>query len=262
MSSQHNYLEEEDDFSEFYNNPLYKRVSELTPHERKYACPPPPLPKPRRDNHPRVVTRKSPRQHPIRVPSPRPPSPRRDADAVRASIRRNSFVKPRQTPNKEDAREPEAPEPEAANAPILRTVADRNFQQNVARVLGPEHVGKYENCADMAEKAREELEDKPEGSHRLGQIVKALIGFPDDPITDKVDKEFQEIMDDEEMMLELHEGLEEDEALEGDEGLEEGEILDDDESVDIADWKKPKSRKLATREQGGEDHDADLADER
>ncbi|KAF5684890.1 hypothetical protein FDENT_6461, partial [Fusarium denticulatum] len=53
MSTQHNYLEEDDDFSEFYNNPLYKRVSDLTDHERKYACPPPPLPRPHRDNGPR-----------------------------------------------------------------------------------------------------------------------------------------------------------------------------------------------------------------
>ncbi|KAF5712015.1 hypothetical protein FMUND_8697, partial [Fusarium mundagurra] len=177
--------------------------------------------------------------------SPRRPSPRQDADAVRASIRRHSFAKPRQTPNKEDA-----PEPEAANAPIFNQSVDRNFQQNVARVLGPEHVDKYENCADMVEKAKEELEEKPEGAHQLGPTVKALIGFPDDPITDKVDKEFQEIMDDEEMMLELHEGL------------EEGEILEDDEIVDIVDWKKPKSRKLAIRKRGGEDHDADLANER
>ncbi|KAF5667394.1 hypothetical protein FCIRC_9939, partial [Fusarium circinatum] len=67
-------------------------------------------------------------------------------------------------PNKEDA-----PEPEGAHAPAFKHVADRNFQQNVARVLGPEHVNKYENCADMAEKAKEELEDKPEGAHRLGR---------------------------------------------------------------------------------------------
>ncbi|KAF5570935.1 hypothetical protein FPANT_13645, partial [Fusarium pseudoanthophilum] len=65
MSTQHNYLEEEEDFSEFYNNPLYKRVSDLTDHQRKYACPPPPLPTRRRDHGPRVVARKSPRQRPI-----------------------------------------------------------------------------------------------------------------------------------------------------------------------------------------------------
>ncbi|SCV35985.1 uncharacterized protein FFB14_05839 [Fusarium fujikuroi] len=175
MSTQHNYLEDDDDFSEFYNNPLYKRVSDLTPHERKNACPPPPLTTPRRDNGPRFVTRKrSPRQPSPRLPSPRLPSPRlpsprppsssRDAAAVRASIRRHSFTKPRQTPNKEDA-----PKPEGAHSRILRSPADHDFQQNVARVLGPEHVDKYENCTDMAEKAKEELEDKPEGSHRLGR---------------------------------------------------------------------------------------------
>ncbi|KAF5680525.1 hypothetical protein FDENT_8347, partial [Fusarium denticulatum] len=117
-----------------------------------------------RDNGPRVVARKSPRQHPNREPSPRPPTPRRDADVVRASIRRHSFAKPRQTPNKGDASEPET-----GNAAIFNPHVDRNFQQNVARVLGPEHVDKYENCADMVEKAKEELEDKPEGSHRLGR---------------------------------------------------------------------------------------------
>ncbi|KAF5630769.1 hypothetical protein F25303_9823 [Fusarium sp. NRRL 25303] len=248
MSTQHNYLEDDDDFSEFYNNPLYKRVSDLTPHERKNACPPPPLPTPRRDNGPRFVTRKrSPRQPSPRQPSPRPPSSSRDAAAVRASIRRHSFTKPRQTPNKENA-----PKPEGAHSPILRSRADHDFQQNVVRVLGPEHVDRYENCADMAEKAKDELEEKPEGSHRLGHTVKALIGFPDDPITDKVQKEFREIMDDEEMILE------------GYEDLEEGEILEDDEilqEVEIVDWKKPNSRKLVNRERGGEDHDADLAGE-
>ncbi|KAF5630010.1 uncharacterized protein FTJAE_8380 [Fusarium tjaetaba] len=66
---------------------------------------------------------------------------------------------------------------------------------------------KHENCADT-EKAKEELEDKPEGSHRLGQA----------------------------------------EAMGGDEGLKEGEIMEDGE--------------MATRERGGEDRDADLADER
>ncbi|KAF4443499.1 hypothetical protein FACUT_1316 [Fusarium acutatum] len=155
MSTQHNYLDDDGDFLEFYNNPLYKRVSELTPNERKYACPAPPLPTPRRDNGPRLVARKH---------SPRVPSQRRDADVVKASIRRHSFVKPRQTLNKEDA-----PEPEAANAPIFYPRADHDFQQNVARVLGPEHVDKYENCADMAEKAKEELEDKPDGDHQLGR---------------------------------------------------------------------------------------------
>ncbi|RBQ72503.1 hypothetical protein FVER14953_01783 [Fusarium verticillioides] len=172
MSTPHNYPEEEEDFSEFYNNPLYKRVSDLTDHQRKHACPPPPLPTRRRDHGPRVVARKSPRQHPIRVPPPRPPrspsprqpSPRRDADIVRASIRRHSFAKPRQTPNKEDA-----PEPETGHGSIFNAHVERNFQQNVDRVLGPEHVDKYENCADMVEKAKEELEDKPEGCHRLGR---------------------------------------------------------------------------------------------
>ncbi|RKL45092.1 hypothetical protein BFJ72_g3742 [Fusarium proliferatum] len=165
MSTQHNYLEDDDDFSEFYNNPLYKRVSDLTPHERKNACPPPPLPTPRRENGPRFVTRKrSPRQSSPRLPSPHPPSPSRDAAAVRASIRRHSFTKPRQTPNKDNA-----PEPEGAHSRTLRSPADHDFQQNVARVLGPEHVDKYENCTDMAENAKEELEDKPEGSHRLGR---------------------------------------------------------------------------------------------
>ncbi|KAF5562032.1 hypothetical protein FNAPI_3367, partial [Fusarium napiforme] len=70
------------------------------------------------------------------------------------------------TPNKEDAPEPET-EPETDLGAIFNAHVDRNFQQNVARVLGPEHVGKYENCADMAEKAEEELENNPEGSHRL-----------------------------------------------------------------------------------------------
>ncbi|KAF4958485.1 hypothetical protein FGADI_2409 [Fusarium gaditjirri] len=149
MSTQHNYLEDDDDFSEFYNNPLYKRVTDLTPHERKYACPPP-RPTPRRDTVHKV--------------SARQPSPRRDAAAVKASIRRHSFQKPREIPDKEHA-----PEPEGAGAELPDSAANRNFQQNVARVLGPEHVGKYENCADMADKAKEELEDKPEGSHRLGR---------------------------------------------------------------------------------------------
>ncbi|KAF5647336.1 uncharacterized protein FTJAE_1768, partial [Fusarium tjaetaba] len=63
MSTQHNYLEEEEDFSEFNNNPLYKRVSDLTDHQRKHACPPPPLPNPRRDNGPHVVSRKSHHKH-------------------------------------------------------------------------------------------------------------------------------------------------------------------------------------------------------
>ncbi|KAF5621958.1 hypothetical protein F52700_10832 [Fusarium sp. NRRL 52700] len=216
MSTQHNYLDDDDDdFSEFSNNPLYKRVSELTPHEQKNACPPPPVPNPRQDNWPKVMSRKrsprassprasSPRASSSRAPSPRPPTQSRDAAAVRASIRRNSFAKPRQTPNKEDA-----PEPEGAHATIFKTRVDHDFQQNVARVLGPEHVGKYENCADMADKAKMELEDKPEGDHQLERpwtkeefdkaarlkeegvdstTVKALVGFPDDPITDEVEK--------------------------------------------------------------------------
>ncbi|CVK91248.1 uncharacterized protein FMAN_09392 [Fusarium mangiferae] len=260
MSTQHNYLDDDDDFSEFYNNPLYKRVSELTPHERKNACPPPPLPTPRRDNGPRVVARKRSSRHPSprppspRQPSPRPPSSSRDAAAVRASIRRHSFTKPRQTPNKENA-----PEPEGTHSPILRPRADHDFQQNVARVHGPEHVDKYENCADMSEKAKEELEDKPEGSLRFGrpwtqeEFDKAtLIGSSDDSITDKVEKEFQENMDDEEMTLEGYEDLKEGETLEDDEILEE---------IEIVDWKKPNSRKLMTRERSSEDHNADLAGE-
>ncbi|KAK2673764.1 hypothetical protein RAB80_011307 [Fusarium oxysporum f. sp. vasinfectum] len=125
MSTQHNYLDDDDDFSEFYNNPLYKRVSDLTPHERNL------LPK---------------------------PSPRKD------SIRKYSFKKPRQIPDKEYASEPEE-----ADSALHDSPANRDFQQNVARVLGPEHIGKYENCADMANKAKEELEDKPEGSHHLGR---------------------------------------------------------------------------------------------
>ncbi|EXA41312.1 hypothetical protein NW761_004245 [Fusarium oxysporum] len=190
MSTQHNYLDDDDDFSEFYNNPLYKRVSDLTPNERKYACPPPPRPSPLRDTAPKVSSRK--------------PSPRKDAAAIKDSIRKYSFKKPRQTPDKEYA-----PEPEEADPALHDSPANHDFQQNVARVLGPEHVGKYENCADMANKAKEELEDKPEGSHHLGRpwnkeefdkaarstqqgvdsaTVKALIGFPDDPVTDKIEK--------------------------------------------------------------------------
>ncbi|KNA98612.1 hypothetical protein FOXG_02926 [Fusarium oxysporum f. sp. lycopersici 4287] len=136
MPTQHNYLDDDDDFSEFYNNPLYKRVSDLTPHERNTA--------------PKVSARK--------------PSPLKDAAAIKASIRKYSFKKPQQTPDKEYA-----PEPEEADPALHDSPANRDFQQNVARVLGPEHVGKYENCADMANKAKEELEDKPEGSHHLGR---------------------------------------------------------------------------------------------
>ncbi|EXL44553.1 hypothetical protein FOCG_13523 [Fusarium oxysporum f. sp. radicis-lycopersici 26381] len=150
MSTQHNYLDDDDDFSEFYNNPLYKRVSDLTPHEREYACPPPPRPSPLRDTALKVSSRK--------------PSPRKDAAAIKDSIRKYSFKKPRQTPDKEYA-----PEPEEADPALHDSPANHDFQQNVARVLGPEHVGKYENCADMANKAKEELEDKPEGSHHLGR---------------------------------------------------------------------------------------------
>lgn len=53
-------------------------------------------------------------------------------------------------------------------------------------------------------------------------------------------------MDDERLMLELHEHLEEGDVM------EDGEILEEYETVDIGDWKK-KSRRMATR--------ADLADE-
>jgi hypothetical protein len=64
-------------------------------------------------------------------------------------------------------------------------------------------------------------------------------------------------MDDEEMMLELHEDLEEGDVM------EDGEILEEYETVDIGDWKKKSnSWRLATRKRGGENRDADLADER
>ncbi|KAH7265467.1 uncharacterized protein BKA55DRAFT_734743 [Fusarium redolens] len=195
MSTQPNDINSDDDFSEFYNNPLYKRVSDLTDHERKYACPPPPRPSPLRETAPKVSAQKA--------------STRKDSAAVKASIRKHSvskIKKPRQIPNKEYASEPAG-----ADASLHDSPANRDFQQNVARVLGPEHVGKYENCVDMVNKAKDELEDKPEGSHRLERpwtkeefdraarltqwgvdsaAVKAIVGFPDNPVTEKAEKEF------------------------------------------------------------------------
>ncbi|KAF9768327.1 hypothetical protein IL306_014395 [Fusarium sp. DS 682] len=191
MSNQPNDTPSDEYLSSIFNNEHYRHISDLTKKEKEKALPPPP---------------------------PSPPPHTRPLPKVN---------KPKRTRSKGNG----APQGNSGNAPrpdtpfITSTVstADRNFQQNIARVLGPRHVGKYHDCDSLVKKAVEELDTvhggnddlerkwTPQEFERAARLTQwgvnaeglgAIVGFPDTQLTKEERARFIEIMEDEARILE------------------------------------------------------------
>ncbi|KAF4338642.1 hypothetical protein FBEOM_7459 [Fusarium beomiforme] len=186
MSNQPNDIPINEHLKTIFNNDQYRQISDLTEKEKETALPPPASTSPK---------------HTKPLPG---------------------FKKPRWTRSGIHIPPKPAIQPEAPGITCTNSTADKNFQQNIARVLGPEHVGKYHNCEDLVKKAIEDLHtvhggddclernwtaEEFETAARLTQWgvdadgLGAIIGYPETGLSKEEKKKFIEIMDDEERIL-------------------------------------------------------------